>query len=123
MIPTVTIHGSQGEVLAPFGSSGFFITGKRRKVKVVKVGPSEDTPLIIREALVGLEISTIFTKKQIGQGFKEVPNGSRLAYVEDVIDALLREDKREAAAALKVKAPLRFAMYVLEPGTFELVDG
>lgn len=122
MIPTIMVHGSQDKVQAPFGSSGNFILGKRCQVVVVKVGPDESTPLIVRKELVGLEIDTIFTKKDIGSNFSQVPDGSRLAYAEEVIEILLKNGKKEAAATLKTIAPLRFDMYVLEPGTFELID-
>ena len=88
MIPTVIIPGSD-EVTAPFGGFGSFIIGKRQKVRITAVGPDEKTPLSVRQTLVGMKISTIFTCEQLGEYFVGVvPKGARLAYAEEVIEGI-----------------------------------
>ncbi len=61
---TVRIQGTN-EVMAMFGTPGTFYRGKWQNVKIIKVGLDEKTPLSVRKSLVGLTISTIFTKESI----------------------------------------------------------
>src|SRR3989344_3803377 len=120
---TVIIHGSD-EVLAMFGSKETFYKGKWERVKVTQIGPDENTPLEIRKSLVGLVIPTIFTKESIeeqtGASFS-IPEGSRLAYPIDVIEALNSAGKEEVARQFKELVPGQLDMYVLEKGIYELV--
>lgn len=121
MVETIAIHGSGGEVQAPFGVAGYFIRGKRQTIVVTKVSQDLDTPLVIREALVGLQVSCIFTKQQIGKNFPEIPEGSLLAYSQEVIAVLCGAGKQAAAQALQKVSSAPLDMYVFEPEIFELV--
>lgn len=122
---TIMIYGSDGEVMAPFGRPGVFYPGKWVKIKVTKVSQDMKTPLIVREALVGLEVDTIFTVEQTlkhaGTDFG-LPAGTRLAYAQDVIKTLSSNRKKEAAKELKGVAGGELDMYTLEPGIFIVVD-
>jgi hypothetical protein len=107
---TVMIHGSDGEVMAPFGRAGTFIRGKRICIIISSVGPDPDTPQIIKEALVGLPLDAMFTREQViergGPSFKDVlPDGCLLAYAEEVIAVLESANRYDASAALKKIAP------------------
>jgi len=117
------IHGSD-EVLAMFGGMGIFYRGKWENIKVNKIGDDEDTPLEVREALVGLTIPTIFRKdrieEQTGADFG-IPEGSRLAYGRDVIEVLKSAGKEKEAAALKKIVPDTLDIYVFEGGIYDSV--
>ncbi len=120
---TVTIHGSD-EVMAMYGIPGTFYRGKWENVRVTQVGTDEDTPLEVRESLVGLVIPTIFTKERIeeqtGATFP-IPKESRLAYSPDIIEALKSAEKHEVAKQLENVAPNPLDMYVIEKEIYELV--
>lgn len=105
------------------GAPENFYRGKWQNVKITEVGKSEDTPLDVRKSLVGLTIPTIFTKEQIEAYADEefLPEGSRLAYSQDVIEALKSAGKDEAAKQLENVAPDYLDMYVLEREIYELV--
>jgi len=123
MVPTVMVHGSDGRVMAPFGSSGLLIEGKRERIRVIAIDPDETIPYSIREALVGIEIDTIFTSEDLGKNFEgTVPSGARLAYVEEVIEVLETVENHGVAVDLREIAPSGFDMYVFQPGTFELLE-
>jgi hypothetical protein len=119
---TVMIHGSQGEVLAPMGN-GVFFRGRRMPIKVIGISNDENTPISVREALVGIKVSAIFTKEslesQVGSKFEEVPPGSLLAYAQEVIEALKNAGKIEAAETLAKVVLDELDLYVFEPGSFE----
>lgn len=122
MARTMAIMGSD-EVMAMFGTVGNFYRGKWENIKVTGVGPDEDTPLEVRRSLVGLVISTIFTKesieRQTGANFY-IPVGSRLAYSTNVIDMLRLSRKNEAAQQLEKIVPSQLDMYVFEKEIYEL---
>ena len=122
MIPTIAIVGSEGRVFAPFGMPGSFMKGKHEKVRVITLDPDEKTPLVIREALVGMKIPVIFESKDLGEGFADMPPGTRLAYADDVIEVLEQAGKNEAAVLLREISPHALDMYVFEPGTYELLE-
>lgn len=120
MVGTVLIHNSDGKVMAPMGG-GRFIEGKRRDICVTAVCKDEDLPLNIRQALVGVTLTTIFDSEQVG-GI--VPKGSRVAYGSEVAEALIAADKEEVAekltAVLKDNHPHDEYMFlVFQPGEFE----
>ncbi len=123
MSRTIQIGGSE-EVMAMFGRPGEFYRGRWKDVKITGLGKDEDTPLEIRAALVGLNIPTIFTKesieKQTGATFP-IPNGSRLAYADDVIDALKSAGKHREAEQLRAIAKSSLDMYVVDT-TYELLS-
>lgn len=123
MARTVAIQNSN-EVMAMYGVPGTFYRGKWEKVKVTRVGTDEDTPLEVRKSLVGLVISTIFTKERIeeqtGVTFP-IPKESRLAYSPDVIGVLKSAGRHEATKQLEGVAPNPLDMYVLEKEIYELV--
>lgn len=121
MVTTVIIHGSSGEVMAPAGKPGTFIKGKRQTIRVTGVSGDTDTPLTVREALKEMEVSTIFTKEQLGKQFTTVPDGSRVSYTSELIEQLEAADKKDAANDLRTIAGNELDMYVFEPGIFELV--
>lgn len=101
---TILIHGSDGCVLAPVTPSDF-IEGKWFDIRVTSVSSDEDLPESVREALVGLVIPTIFSAEQVKGA---VPEGSRVAYSDDVAEALTAADKPACAldllACIKEKA-------------------
>lgn len=120
------IHGSNGEVMAPFGSSGFYIRGKYQKVRITSLLSDEDVPLSIREALIGLEVNTIFTRDQLHDQVGEklsslLQVGSRMAYVAWVCDSLRQAGKVEESSFLKELAPDEFDMLELNQTSFELI--
>ncbi|MEK6945800.1 MAG: hypothetical protein AABW63_03330 [Nanoarchaeota archaeon] len=121
---TIIIHGSD-EVLAMFGKPGFFYKGRWEKVKITQIGTDKDTPLEVRKSLVGLVIPTIFTKegieKETGATFP-IPEGSRLAYSQDVTDVLESNGRIEEARQLRSVAPEPLDMYVIEKEIYEVVD-
>ena len=125
MVKTIAIHGSSGEVMAPIaGHPGEFMTGKPRIISVTGLGTDESDPLIVREALVGVEVRTMFDRSYLGKNFYEVvPEGALVAFIEDTVEALRNAGKTEAADLLweetAEKEPL--AMYVFQPGIFELL--
>ncbi len=119
-IGTVMIHGSQ-EVMAPLGGSGEFHRGKRAKIKLTKVGTDQDTPLIIREALVGLVICTIFDYEQMGKRLG-TPVGSRLSYVEEVVETLKAAGKTEAAQVLEAMNSGELALYSFNEDEFVVLN-
>ncbi|MBX4198259.1 hypothetical protein KW782_02890 [Candidatus Parcubacteria bacterium] len=121
MVPTVMIHDSDGEVMAPAGKPGLFVRGKRQMILVTALGKDEQTPLVVRQALRGMKISTIFTKEQLGVDLPEVPEGSRLAYASEVIEALEADGEDEAAESLRILAGNELDMYVFEPTSFTLI--
>lgn len=121
LVGTICVHGSSGEVMAPLGVD--FYRGERVPIRITQVDPDEDTPLPIRQALVGLVVSAIFTKQQLMEvgSFGHLPDGCRLAYAAELIE-LLRSAKFEAEACLLAQiCPGNLDMYVFEPGTFEVV--
>ena len=113
MVPTIQITDSDGTVLAPIGNSSFVPT-RRRDVLIVRPSPDEDLPLHIREALVGMVISTIFGPGQLNG---KVPPGGRVAYGADVVEALTEAGKidiaQELATALTTIDPDGEYQYVL----------
>ncbi|HUD04060.1 MAG TPA: hypothetical protein VMR73_01030 [Candidatus Paceibacterota bacterium] len=126
MPPTITVHGSDGEVMAPMGRPDEFLRGKHTRIKVTVSGSDGETPKIIRDALVGLEVETIFSREQLAeQGCDDLvavlPEGSHLAYGGKVIEALQKAEKTDAAKALQEMMPNELDMYVFEGGIFVLV--
>lgn len=120
---TISIYGSDF-VLALYLRPGHYYRGKWENVLITGVGKDEDTPLEVRTALVGLTIPTIFTKEtveeQIGVDI-QIPEGLRLAYCTDVIDALKSARKREEARLLVEKFDNPLDLYGLEKEIWELV--
>ncbi len=119
-IETILVHGSDGEVMAPAGKPGVFIRGKHVLIRVTATGTDPDTPFDIRAALVGLVVETIFTKEQLGKNFAMVPDGSRLAYRDELCGPLRKAGRNAAADRLEKLFTSSLDMYVFEPGTFEL---
>lgn len=125
---TITVHGSNGEVMAPlWGHPGHFITGKPRMIKIIQVGPDKETPIEVREGLVGVTVRAMFEKHHLTEhfdGFEDLlPDKVQVAYTGDVVEALREAGKEEIANALwerMERDPLTF--YVFEPGTFELLQ-
>ena len=121
MVGTIFVHGSDNEVMAPFGSGDTFIRGKCAAIRVTAVGKDKETPLSVRGALVGMEISCIFTKAQLGPNFASLPDGCRLAYTTEVIAALTVAGKDAAARDLRNCSPNDLDMYVFEQEIFVLL--
>lgn len=121
-VRTTPIVGSN-EVSAPILDGTTFIRGRRVAIKVTGVGRDTNTPLTIRRALVGLEISTIFSWQQMPKATRRtIPEGSRLAYVMEVIERLRIAKKTGEADLLKEIAPGSFDLYVFEPEIFIVSD-
>jgi len=121
---TIQIHGSDGMVAAPLCEPGKFYDGKWVRVRIVKVSKDKDVPLKVREALVGLEIDTIFTveqiKEQTGNNLSLAP-GTRLTYAPVIIEALEQAGKDKEAQIFKKLAPGELDMCEIQPGTYEIV--
>jgi|SRR3989344_5987797 len=122
-------HGSTNDVLAPFEKPGEYIYGKQIRVKVIGVDEGDtEIPMIVREALVGLTVETIFTREKIlaqcdHKRFSAIlPPGCILAYAKNVVAALSAANKHKAAKALKEAAEEDLDMYVLTAGTYEIVS-
>lgn len=120
-VRTTPIFGSK-EVSAPILDGTTFIRGRRVAIKVTGVGRDTDTPLTIRRALVGLEISTIFNWQQMPKTKYTNPEGSRAAYVMEVIERLRVAKKTGEADLLKEIAPGPFDLYVFEPEIYLVSD-
>ena len=116
MVRTVGIYGSS-QVMAMFGDPETYYIGEWEKIRVVGIGTDEKTPLEVRRSLVGLTIPTIFTKQKIEEQVRitlPIPEGSRLAYSLDVINALRNVGKNDVAAQLETISPNYLDMYVFE---------
>jgi hypothetical protein len=111
--------------MAQLGQPGHFFRGKHQKVRVTKVGPDEETPLEVREALVGMILPIIFTQERLAKQDVDlgIPKGSALSYGSDVIAALKEAGKESAAELLFPQLTSEFDMYVFEPEIFEFVEG
>lgn len=121
---TITIHGSD-EVMAMFGQPGTFYRGKWQNVRITKTGLDEETPIEVRNSLVGMIIPTIFSKEQIekqtGATFP-IPKESMLAYCLDVIEILKSAGKTNEAEQLRKVAPSPLDMYIIEKEIYEAVN-
>ena len=106
MIETFPIEGS-AEVMAPYGPDKILIRGQRIYVKVTYSELEGDMLLLVRKALVGKIIPTIFTKKQLvaydTQYITLLSDGARCSYVGDVSEALDEAGNHEAAALLRME--------------------
>jgi hypothetical protein len=121
---TIPIQGSD-EVMAMLSSRCVFYRGKWQKIRVTRPGTDENTPIEIRDSLVGLVIPTIFTKESLEEQIHNtlsIPAGSRLAYAVDVINALHSAEKYKAMERLRSLCPSSLDMYVFEKETYELVE-
>jgi len=128
MVGTIKLHGSSAErnheVMAPIaGLPGEFMRGRIRMIRVTQIGPDESDPLIVREALVGIEVRTMFDHSLLGEKFHHVvAEGALVAFIEDTVEALRNAGKTEAADALwKAADKDGLGMYIFQPGTFELI--
>lgn len=118
-IGTIAVHGSSGEVMAPFGKPGTFIKGRRVKVTVLDpIKIDESIPEITRNALVGLTVETIFTAEQVVEmapSFKNLlPPESRLAYVAEVVEVLKSAGRNVEAEALRRSDPSPLGLLILD---------
>ena len=123
---TVQIHGSDGEILVPFCTSGTFIRGKRIGLLITGTSSDPKTPAVVKEALIGLPVDALFTREQIieqcGKIFAEtLPEGCLIASAEEVIAVLESANRYDAAHALKEIAPGDLDLYVFEKDTFRLL--
>ncbi len=126
MVSTTVIPGSDGKMttMAPVGN-GFFIEGKRRDIRVISQGNDEDLPPLIREALLGVTLSTIFSPEQM-DGLP--PKGSRIAYASEVAEALNTADRTEAATELFRLVAKRkskgdeYPFLIFMPGEYEFTE-
>ena len=123
MVGTIMIHGSKGKVMAPIGG-GTFIEGQRRDILITSASEDEDLPLHIRQALVGLTFSTIFSSEQVKGA---APEGSRLAYATEVAEAMRKAGKApmadELLAVLKEHdAKSEYHFIIFSSSEYELVQ-
>jgi len=121
-IPTWPISGSQ-EVTAPIGGLESHCVGQWQNIKVTSVSETKDFPVNVRTALVGLVVPTIFTKVQLERTMGRVDaisEGTRFAYMPDVIQALTAAGKYNEAAELRRAQPNRFSLYGFEQTVYEL---
>ena len=125
MVLIVDVEGlNEDEVYAACGAPNIFLRTRREKIRVTGVATDEHTPLVVRESLVGLVITTIFTKecleRQTGGTFP-IPSGSRLSYSPVVVSALKFAGKIHAARELERVIPRPLDMYVFEREIYELL--
>lgn len=113
-----TLTPSSKQTFFPL-SNGRKITGTLINIRVTSVSSDESVPLNIREALVGLHVPTIFSKVDAGKELPQLPQGSRAAYVHEVVRVLRDACKNEVADALARLGPHHFDLYVFESDTFE----
>jgi hypothetical protein len=118
---SIMIHGSGGEVLSALGNGSTFYQGRHQVIMVDSVGPDEETPLIVREVLVGMEVPIIFTAERLKEQGVTFPEGCVFSYAASVIETLVAAGKLEAADALKAQAPNEFDMYGFEAGIFHIL--
>jgi hypothetical protein len=88
----------------------------------VKAGfSSKKVPSLVRSALENVTVWTIFTKEQLkGNGFSELPDNARIAYIADIHEALVESQQQEAAvAARNLGDDCEFVVFA--PGEYELV--
>jgi len=118
---TISIGGSEN-VMAALGSGGHYYEGKWLDVLVTQIGKDEDTPLEIRKSLVGLTVPTIFSKEQLTEAGVNlpIPDGSRIAYCEDIVKILDSNGKDEGARQLRETISNPCDMYVFEEGVYQL---
>jgi len=119
---TIEISNSD-EVMAMLGTPCVFYRGRWQDVMITEVSKDEDTPLSVRESLVGLIIPTIFGQKQLeSQGVNlPVRDGSRLAYADDVVNVLAVAGKHDEAEQLRRVAPSPLDMYVIGGEVYTLI--
>jgi hypothetical protein len=86
--------------MAPIGK-GTFIKGRRQDIIITAASDDEDLPLEVRQELVGLSVPTIFSSEQVKGA---APEGSRLAYAEEVAETLEQAGKNDTAKKLRAAA-------------------
>ena len=119
MVGTIRIHVSDGEVLAPIGG-GEYLRANRQNIVVIAVSDDEDLPLHIRQEMVGLKTSTIFSSEQIGGA---APPESRIAYAEEVAEALTAAKKgsigKQLLIAVRAHDPhSRYHLLIFKKGEY-----
>lgn len=120
MVPTLK-SDEPSVVLAPVGG-GRYARGARHNILIIAPSQDADVPLPIRRALVGLIIPTIFDSEQ-AEGV--VPRGCRIAYAEDVAEALQEAGEEGLARALLTMLKIRGLEYygvVFTPESYRLLD-
>lgn len=123
MVGTIMIHGSRGKVLAPVGGSRL-IEGERRDIRIIAESDDEDLPRSVRRELVGITTTTIFSSGQVKGA---APEGSRVAYVSEVAEALVNAGKPSAAEDLLEAMKLKndgseYHFLIFKAGEFEFIN-
>lgn len=118
-VPTILARDSKYKAMAQEGWTKAYRPGCHKKVRITGVSQDNGTPLEVCQALVGMEVCTIFGSEDFKDG---PPLGARLAYVREVAGCL--EDQGQAAMAevLCAQHPGEFALYTFKPGTFEYLE-
>jgi hypothetical protein len=120
---TIVIHGRDGnkKILGPIGN-GELAEGHKRDVLITQAVSDGSVPSHIRNEMVGLTISTVFDPEQCS---RKAPEGSRVAYLVDVLDALCAAGKSEAADELRTFARqsgrIRYQLITFLPGEFQFL--
>ena len=122
LMPLIPVHGHGAVPMGPLGEGGSFYPTKIKMIKIVKVAEDEDIPLIIREALVGLEVRSCFTINQISADLEAKHPGARLAYPRDVAHCLKQVGKEEALQTLAAMNLGELDMIVIEREAFEELE-
>ncbi len=122
MVETIVISGLDGEVFAPIGD-GKFIQARRLDIRITATSEDEDVPLAVRQGLIGMTISTIFSPEQVHGA---VPEGSRVAYASEVAEAFRAAGQHsladELCAACESKSPgSEYYFIVFRATEYELV--
>ncbi len=112
---TTPLNDKAGHVFAPLGNG--FVKGKHIPIEVTGISPDSNTPLNIREALVGISVCTICDRSE--SLFAHYPPGSRIGYIPEIVEALLKAGKDDVAHELESLCPHFSQVYVFEPGTFK----
>ena len=126
MVGTIPVGESADCVRAPMaGKPGYFYPGRIVWVRLTSGATDVTDPIEVREGLVGVNVRTIFDRDQlraIGDFGDVVPEGARVAYAEDVAEAL-REAGNKAAADKMMEVAKRdqLALYSILPFDHEVL--
>lgn len=127
MSKSKTVNGKLGKVKAKFCSErNPPIDGEIVPVLITGLIADTGIPLEVKKAMVGQVFNTIFTRKQVVDHYPDVarslPEGCRLAYAMDIVDAFLALDQKDAAERLLKVTVGELDMCVIDYAAFQTLD-
>lgn len=117
MVPTIAVHGSNGEVMAPLVDAGRYYPTHPRNVRITRVTSDEEVNLSVRQAMVGLEVRATFNHKSLPQVLKK---GEVACYLEDLAEVFEQHGNTEAATHLRGFGTNGLDLYLLNAGTYQI---